>query len=289
MAFASHAIRSIDPPEAGDNDAMHPYGVREVEKLLQLPRHTIRALVNAGFVKPKRGPRNALLFSFQDLIVLRTARALVQANVPHRRIAKSVKALRERLPESMPLSGLSICAVAEQVVVREGAAQWRAESGQYLLAFEGDPEKGSLAVIEHAAPDSIDAEAAYERGESLERTDAAAALRAYESALDADPGHLDARINYGRLLHEAGRLAEAERAYREALKLGGDDPLLQFNLGVVLGDLGRADDAIAAYEASIRGDASFADAHYNLALLCEKLARPKDAIRHMAQYRRLVR
>ena len=76
---------------------------------------------------------------------------------------------------------------------------------------------------------------------------------------------------------------------RTATRLGGDDPLLLFNLGVVLGDLGRKDDAIVAYEASIRGDPSFADAHYNLALVYESLARPQDAIRHMAQYRRLVR
>jgi len=29
------------------------YGVREVEKLLQLPRSTLRALVGAGFVVPE--------------------------------------------------------------------------------------------------------------------------------------------------------------------------------------------------------------------------------------------
>jgi len=82
---------------------MHQYDVSDVEKLLGLPRSTIRALVDAGFVKPARGPRNALLFSFQDLIVLRTARALSAANVPHRRITKSLKELRKHLPEEMPL------------------------------------------------------------------------------------------------------------------------------------------------------------------------------------------
>jgi len=100
---------------------MHQYGVREVEKLIHLPRSTIRAFIEAGFVTPVRGPRKAWLFSFQDLIVLRTAQALTTANVPPKRIARSVKALRNHLPESMPLSGLSITAVADRVVVREGA------------------------------------------------------------------------------------------------------------------------------------------------------------------------
>ena len=129
---------------------MHPYGVGDVEKLLHLPRSTIRALIAAGFVSPARGPRKAWLFSFQDLIVLRTAQTLADAKVPPRRITKSVRELRRHLPDAMPLSGLSICAVADRVVVREGGNRWQAESGQYLLAFEGDPAEGTLNVIERA-------------------------------------------------------------------------------------------------------------------------------------------
>ena len=84
----------------------HPYGVRDVEKLLRLPRSTIRSLVDAGFVSPARGPRNAWRFSFQDLVVLRTARALAEANVPSKRITRSIRELRRQLPQAMPLSGL---------------------------------------------------------------------------------------------------------------------------------------------------------------------------------------
>src|SRR5262245_21412696 len=127
---------------------MYQYGVREVEKLLRLPRSTIRTFIEAGFVSPSRGPRNAWLFSFQDLIVLRTAQALTAASIPSKRITRSVKELRRHLPDSMPLSGLSIGAVGDRVVVREGASRWQAESGQYLLAFEGDPDAGSLSIVE---------------------------------------------------------------------------------------------------------------------------------------------
>src|SRR5688572_11769764 len=114
--------------------AMDSYGVADVEKLLRLPRSTLRALIRAGFVAPSRGPRRELRFSFQDLIVLRTAQALAAARVPAARITRSLKALRRQLPESMPLSGISIGAVGDQVVVRDGAAQRRVDSGQYLLA-----------------------------------------------------------------------------------------------------------------------------------------------------------
>ena len=231
---------------------MQHFGVREVQKLLRLPRSTIRGLVEAGFVSPARGPRNAWLFSFQDLIVLRTAQALAAANVPAKRITQSLKELRRRLPAAMPLSGLSISAEGNRVVVKEGAGRWQAESGQYLLAFEGDPSAGRLQVIE--------------RKESP----------------------LEDLIDRGYDLHEARRLAEAEAVYREALKVHGEDPLLLYNLGVLLEDLDRKAEAAQCYETALRADPRMADCHYNLALLCEALERPRDAIRHMAQYRKLV-
>jgi tetratricopeptide (TPR) repeat protein len=269
---------------------MHQYGVRDVEKLLRLPRSTIRALVAAGMVSPARGPRNAWRFSFQDLIVLRTAQALVAAKVPRRRITRSVRALRHRLPASMPLSGLSISAVGDQVVVREGANRWRADSGQYLLAFETDPADGTLRVIErNGAEPAMSAQAWFERATTLEKLDTEGALLAYESAIAAQPSLLDAHINLGRLLHERKSFTRAERIYRDAIQCCGADPVLLYNLGVLLDDLNRKSEAAEAYEAALRGDPGFADCHYNLALLCEEMNRPRDAIRHMAQYRKLTR
>ena len=268
---------------------MSGYSVREVEKLVHMPRSAIRALVEAGFVSPARGPRNAWLFSFQDLIVLRTAQALTAAKVPRKRITRSVQELRRHLPESMPLSGLSIGADADHVVVKEGARCWQAESGQYLLAFEGNPADGSLSILER--PESGHAGGAEEwfaRGEALESTDPKAAAAAYEQALAADPALLKARINLGCLLHETGDPEKAERVYREALGASGSDPVLLYDLGVLLDDLGRKREAIEAYETALLEDPRFADCHYNLALLLEGTGRPKDAIQHMAEYRRLT-
>ncbi|MGB5080514.1 MAG: tetratricopeptide repeat protein [Burkholderiales bacterium] len=267
---------------------MREYGVRDVERLLRLPRSTILRLVQAGFVSPGRGTRREYRFSFQDLIVLRTAQALAAAKVPPKRITQSLKALRRKLPATVPLSGLNISAVGERVVVKEGGARWRADSGQYLLALEVDPADGSINVadpVEAAAPR---AEEWFDKGLRLENGNLRAARDAYERALAVDPAHLDAHINLGRLLHESGRLTDAERAYRRALQACGADPVLLYNLGVLLEDMGRKEEAVEAYERTLHRNPQMADCHYNLALLCEELGRPKHAIRHMAQYRRLL-
>jgi tetratricopeptide (TPR) repeat protein len=266
---------------------MHQYGVREVSKLLRLPRSTIRALIEAGFVSPARGPRRAWLFSFQDLIVLRTAQALSEARVPSRRITRSVRELRRRLPAAMPLSGLRISAVGDRVVVREGEHHWQADSGQYLLAFEGDPASGSLSVV---APSRSGSEGRewLDKAVALEQHDVDAAMRAYEKAIGTDPGLPDAYLNLGCLLHEAGQLARAERTYRAGLEACGEDASFHYNLGLLMEDMGRKSDAVRAYEAALEADPEFADCHYNLALVCEQVGKMKDAIRHMAQYRRLT-
>ena len=268
---------------------MDDYGVGDVERLLRLSRATIRALVAAGFVSPTRGPGNSWRFSFQDLIVLRTAQGLAEAKVPQRRITRAVRELRRHLPERMPLSGLSISAVADQVVVREGRSRWQADSGQYLLEFEGNPAKGRLEVIERdPTPQLNDAQGWIDQAAALEDDDPRAAVDAYQQAIEADPSRIDARINLGRLLHESRRFAKAEQVYRAALEECGGDPLLLFNLGVLLDDLNRRTAAIEAYSAALRLDPTMADAHYNIALLYQKTGKAQEAIRHLAQYKRLA-
>jgi len=222
--------------------------------------------------------------------VLRTAQALAAAKLPPARITRSLRALRRRLPESMPLSGLSIEALGNRVVVKDGRRRWQADSGQYVLDFDGDPAQGSLSVIERGAEAAhTAAEDWFERGCDLERRDPEAAREAYERALAADPAHAGAHLNLGRLMHEAGRLAEGERVYRRAMLACGSEPLLLYNLGVLLEDMGRKSAAMDAYERALGEDPRFADCHYNLALLCKSLGRPKQALKHMAQYRKLVR
>lgn len=266
----------------------HHYGVRAVEKLLQLPRSTIRSLIKAGFVLPARGPRGALLFSFQDLIVLRTAWTLTQAELSPRRVIRSLKQLRGQLPDSVPLSGLRIVAVGDRVVVQEGDTRWQADSGQYLLALEVELADGVLSLTDRREAAKENAGDWFSRGTVLEALDAEAAQGAYEQALAADPAHSGAATNLGRLLHVCGRLDAAERVYRAALAACGSDALLHYNLGVLLEDTGRIDEAAQAYIRALCDDAGLADCHYNLARLYQAQGKPREALRHLAHYRRLA-
>ncbi len=277
---------------------MQSYSVQDVERVLRLSRGTIRGLVQVGFVKPSRGARGEYRFSFQDLIVLRAARALIDAKVPRRRILRALDDLRRHLPDEVPLSGLSISAVGEQVVVREGRNQFQAHDGQYLLGLDVEVEQGELRVVEckppEGAPTSVAASARpqekswFARALELETSDAAAALRAYERAAKESPADVSVWSNWGRLLHEQGRMADAERIYRRAQDACEPDAVLMFNFGVLLEDLGRSGPALDAYMLAIGSDPTLADCHYNLARLYEAAGKVQHAIRHLGQYRRLT-
>ena len=280
---------------------MHSYSVRDVERLLRLSRSTIRGLTSAGFLTPARGSRRELRFSFQDLIVLRAARALIDGKIPRTRIRRALDDLRSHLPDTLPLSGLSISAVGDRVVVREGKSRWQVDDGQYLLALDVSIADGELHVVERkqavaanpaaaqpAASKPVATEDWFEKGLQLEGTDPASAAKAYEHAVSDDPDNVAAWVNWGRLLHEKGDLQGAVSFYSRAIKQCGPVALLQFNLGVVLDDQGKTAEAIEAYQAAIVEDPNLADCHYNLARLYEALGKPQHAIRHLGQYRRLT-
>ena len=273
---------------------MRSYSVRDVQRVLRLSPAVTRGLIRAGFVKAGRGPRRAYRLSFQDLIVLRAARALIDARIPAKRIRRSLERLRRELPASLPLSGLAISAVGDRVVVRDGETRWQADSGQYLLGLDVTLEEGVLQVVEHRAEPAAAATAAppaldrFAQGLALENTDPEAAVMAYRQATDENPRNAPAWINLGRLLHVLGRTVEAEEVYRRALGHAGQDPLLLFNQAVLLEDVGKTAAALDAYQAALAGDPDLADCHYNLARLYESLGRQQHAIRHLGEYRRLV-
>jgi tetratricopeptide (TPR) repeat protein len=272
---------------------MHAYDTKDLERLFGLPASAVRALARAGNIQPVRRS-GKLHYSFHDLVVLRTASALRAAKISSQRINKTLQELRSALPEGSALNKLSLTALGNRIAIREGQTLRESESGQYALALEIVEEKGRLHVISRQDTASMadavgnpagDPEEHYARALAIEDSNPQAAQKAYELCLRADPEHLEARINLGRLLHLAGRLKEAERVYRVGAKA---DPFIAFNLAVVLEDLEREPDAILAYREALALDPQFADAHFNLARLYERAKDPKASLRHLLAYRRMM-
>jgi len=276
-----------------------PYTVRAIQETLGLSRSVIGGLVASGFVSPQRGSRNEYRFTFRDVVLLRTAVELQAAQIAPRRIVSALKKLKAELPDELPLSGLRITAVGNDVTVRDGAAQWHAESGQGVMDFSVAEKPGNVSFLRQTAPvrsnasprapAAVGADGWFARGEAFEKSDPRAAEAAYRAALAIEPGHADASLNLGALLCEARRCDEAVRLYDDAVRRHPGEALLHFNRAIALEDQGHAAAALASYNEALRLDADLADAHYNAARLHEQLGDAKRAVRHFSAYRRLQR
>jgi len=272
------------------------FPTREVLRLLGLSESRLRYWVRTGFVKPARGPGDRFRFRFQDLVILRSAQALVESGVPIRRARRSLERLRAELPKGRSLAELRILAVGGEVVAEQNGSAWEPETGQRLLLLDiGEMARSAaplaLAVAAEAESraDELSAEDWHELGVELEVTAPEEAPSAYRRAIESDPKYAAPYLNLGRMLHEQGDLSAAERLYRTALSECAVDATAAFNLGVVLQDGGRWQEAGEAYRQAIRLDAGYADAYYNLAAVYEHLGDSAVAIQNLQAYRRLVR
>jgi len=271
------------------------YTSHDVAKLLGLSLAQVRAFARDGFLTPGRGPRGELQFSFQDLVILRTAKGLVAARIATRRIRRALKRLRAQLPRGRSLAELRIAAEGDRIVVSDGEATWSPESEQTQLDFavselatKAAPMARRAARAAREVEDELSAADWYELGLELEVAAPGEARDAYRRALELDAHHADAHVNLGRLLHDQGLVEEAERHYRLALRETPDHATAAYDLGIALEDLGRPADAIEAYRAALVTDPHLADAHYNIARLYEKVGKKAAALRHFSAYRRLT-
>ncbi|WP_175425755.1 tetratricopeptide repeat protein [Trinickia violacea] len=267
--------------------------MRELQSMLGVSRAVVSGLVTAGFVTPSRGPRNGYRFTFQDVVLLRTALQLRAARIPPRKIIQALSRLREVLPDELPLTGIRVSAVGNDVAVRTGPSQWDAVTGQLLLDFEVAEIKGDVVFLD-TAPAQKDlarqAEEWYDLGEKLRTSDMMGAEQAYRKAIALSPQpYYAAYVDLGALLCELeARCVDALQVFDEALSYFPKDSVLHFNRAIAFEELGRLDDAEQSYQRCLELDPSYADAHHNLAILLETRGDQQGLIRHLSAYRRLT-
>ncbi len=279
------------------------YSVRDACAVLGISLGRLRSYLRGGLLVPKRDEMGKIQLSFQDLVVLRKAEGLVALRIPPRRVRTALRAVAERDlggagSGQAGLARLDLGSEGDTVVVRDGNKRWDALSGQALLAFgtsqAGAPEASIIPLTSEKSTPPASAPAPpvpelYQQAMALEATAPEQARALYATILEREPDCVDAHVNLGRLLHEAGDVYAALLHYRTALVRRPTEATAAFNAGVALEDLGANADAIAAYLRAIEFDPHNADAHYNVARLFEQTGQPDLAVRHLLLYRQLLK
>jgi tetratricopeptide (TPR) repeat protein len=263
---------------------MHEYSAADLSSLFDLPARFLSSLAAAGYITPIQSS-DVTRYTFSDLRLLRTAGALRQAKIPARKILAALALLRDA--DLTPAdASLAIAPSGREVAIRHAGDTWTVDSKQYALPLAMQQVSPLVSPLRLAPPatGSDDADRHFDLAFAAEDTDLPTARSAYEKCLEADPGHAEARVNLGRLLHLTGELTRAEALYRQAPV---HTALLHFNLAVVLEDLDRPAEAIDRYNQALAADPMLHDAHFNLARLHEAAQQPREALRHLLAFRRL--
>ena len=269
---------------------MSGYRTKEVAELIGLNSDQVRHYVRRKLVHPSRGPRGDFRFSFQDVVLLKTARGLMDASVSTRKAYRALIKLKKELEQVKSLSSVRIYADGTTVVVRDDNHVWEVETGQTQLDFASEELAGNVAEIankhvrEASAADDLDTDEWYNLGLDLEEVDPDKAPDAYKQAIRLDPKNADAHVNLGRLYQLGGNLKHAKRHYQLALTARPGHQLACYNLGTVFDELDEMSQAADYYQQA----PTVPDAHFNLARICELSGDEVSALRHMRNYRNLL-
>lgn len=272
---------------------MGGYSTREVSDLIGMKPDQVRHFVRCALVDPVRGQRGEFQFGFQDVVLLRTAKQLIDADVSARRANRVLKKLQSALCTGLSpasLSSVRVYADGRDVLVHEDGVVWNVESGQGRLDFAGGPKAGSVASLASRQPDfakptdKFSSDEWYNLGLDLEQVEPAKAPDAYRRSIEANPKNADAHVNLGRLFQLSGDLKRAKRHYELALEAVSSHQLANYNLGTLFDELEEIERAVTYY----RRAPGVPDSHYNLARISELRGDEVSARRHMRAYRQLV-
>jgi len=103
-----------------------------------------------------------------------------------------------------------------------------------------------------------------------------------------EPGNINARIELGNLLMDAGRFSEAIDIYEEIIGMDPENVDVRVDLGTCYRNSGEPERAVEEYKKALRYDPKNLYAHRNLGIvLAYDLGRTREAIAELEAYLRL--
>jgi tetratricopeptide (TPR) repeat protein len=295
-------------------DALTTYSTSDVARILQVPEPRVRIWARMGGIVPSPGPDGHLEFTFQQLVLLRTTRGLIEAGVPARRVKRIWSTLKRQISDDLPLTSIRILADGDRAIAWDGKAPWQPDSGQFVLDFAGGDVVGGgseaplFEVIsddaESATPSRDAAEAARFSGKGTAASGEAASREGAAGMAASRKGGAASGVSGAAPRKGAatsGTASQKDSApavisiFRGAASARPDTPLEEeensglsaeqwFRLGSEM-ESASPIEARQAYTRALDADPDYADAHLNLGRLDHRAG---DLASAEARYRRAI-
>jgi len=122
---------------------LHGFTAGEAEKLTGVPYYRLDYWARSGFIRPSiagaEGKGSKRLYSFRDLVALRTARELRNSGVPLQTLRKVVRYLRRLKGLENPLAEARLVVAGDDVIL--------VESREKLISILKSPGQGMLHLV----------------------------------------------------------------------------------------------------------------------------------------------
>lgn len=210
---------------------MSRFGLAEVSRLVGLTPQRIRSYAKAGLITPL-GVQEAPTFAFQDLVLLKNARRLLDQGVAPKKVQSALAQLRQQLDGQGPLSAVGLSAEGGTLIAEREQQRWDALSGQAIFGFSGTEAAAAMVPLPGATqkskpPPSVESLTAaewVELGRDLEAHAPHQARDAYRRALELEPANLKVQLRLASLLERTGHHHAAAAHYRLVLARQPDEP-----------------------------------------------------------------
>lgn len=268
---------------------MAGYSTRSMAEVIGMSPDSVRRYVHRGLLEPQRDRRGHFNFEFQDVVLMRTAKRLLDAEVSSQKTLNLLLKIKAETEAVQKLASMRIFSNGQSVLIRNQRALWNADTGQGVLDFDNRSNHFALTslhgpdLIELLETEDLDTDDWYNLGLDMEEVDIEKAPKAYFRAIELDAANVDAHVNLGRLQQIKGELEGACQHYRDALSLSQQHQLANYNMGTLCDAQNNMQDARQYYLKAFQ----VPDAHFNLARIFELEGDELSARRHMREYKRL--
>jgi tetratricopeptide (TPR) repeat protein len=227
------------------------------------------------------------LYSFIDLISLKSVQLLEQRGIDDARVRRLLESIRQRISDLEDRIVHRVLTIFEdRIILTQKNHFVDSRAGRVLMRLDLDELiQAATDRINHDLPTRT-ADQWFDEGmrQLASSGSSPQALAAFGEVLKLDPNRVEAYVNIGKIHHREHRLVDAERSFRLALARDPYHAEAQCYLGGAMEDLNCLEEAITCYEKALAANPGLKRAYYRMGKACAKAQLWDRALKYWNRY-----
>ncbi len=259
----------------------------EVADIIGVAGAQLEEWESRDLVRPAVEDSGQILYSFLDIINLKTVELLERRAVDDQHITRLLEVVRARISDLEDRFIHRVLTVFEdRIILTQKNHFVDSRAGRVLMRLD-------LDGLVQAATNRINRESQHRNADQwfdegirqLSRSGSShLALVAFGEVLKLDPNRVEAHVNIGKIHQRERRLLDAERSFRLALARNPYHAEAHCHLGRAMEDLNCLEQAITCYEKALAVNPGLKHAYYRMGKACAKAQLWDRALKHWNHY-----